>query len=108
MALDLIIVGGSLAILGTEHLFPFAFIAYKISFLAWKGSTLGYIIAGIKCVRINGDPLNWQYATARTLASILSYAACGLGFLWAAWEPRSQTWHDKLVGTIVVKIPVVG
>ena len=28
-----------------------------------------------------------------------------LGFLWVAWDPRKQGWHDKLAGTYVVKRP---
>jgi uncharacterized RDD family membrane protein YckC len=27
----------------------------------------------------------------------------GLGYLWIAFDPRKQAWHDKLAGTIVVK-----
>ena len=29
-----------------------------------------------------------------------------LGFLWIAFDPRKQGWHDKLAGTVVVnKVP---
>lgn len=26
-----------------------------------------------------------------------------LGFIWAAFDPRKQGWHDKLAGTVVVR-----
>jgi uncharacterized RDD family membrane protein YckC len=26
----------------------------------------------------------------------------GLGFAWAAWDPRGQAWHDRIAGTVVV------
>ena len=26
-----------------------------------------------------------------------------LGFIWVAFDPRKQGWHDKLVGTVVVR-----
>jgi uncharacterized RDD family membrane protein YckC len=27
----------------------------------------------------------------------------GLGYLWAFWDPKKQTWHDMAAGTVVVK-----
>ena len=27
----------------------------------------------------------------------------GLGYLWALWDNRKQTWHDKVVSTVVVR-----
>ena len=26
-----------------------------------------------------------------------------LGFVWVAFDPRKQGWHDKLAGTVVVR-----
>jgi uncharacterized RDD family membrane protein YckC len=26
-----------------------------------------------------------------------------LGFLWVAFDPRKQGWHDKMAGTVVVR-----
>ncbi len=38
----------------------------------------------------------------------LSYILCllplGLGFVWAAFDPKKQGRHDKLAGTAVVRI----
>jgi hypothetical protein len=28
---------------------------------------------------------------------------CLLGYLWALWDERKQTWHDKVVNSIVVR-----
>ena len=38
----------------------------------------------------------------RYFAYILSTVPFCLGFLWVAWDPRKQGWHDKLAGTVVV------
>jgi uncharacterized RDD family membrane protein YckC len=27
-----------------------------------------------------------------------------LGFLWAGWDENKQAWHDKIVGTYVIRI----
>jgi len=30
-----------------------------------------------------------------------------LGFLWAFWDPKRETWHDKIAGTKVVRVQKV-
>ena len=40
---------------------------------------------------------------ARYLSYYLSIVLFGLGFLWIAFDPRKQGWHDKIAGTVVVK-----
>ncbi|MCU1500672.1 MAG: hypothetical protein JWM12_26 [Ilumatobacteraceae bacterium] len=40
---------------------------------------------------------------ARQFTQFASAVPFGLGYLWMLWDPRSQTWHDKLVGTIVIQ-----
>jgi uncharacterized RDD family membrane protein YckC len=42
-------------------------------------------------------------AIGRYFAKFLSTIAIGLGYLWMLWDPRKQTWHDKLASTVVVK-----
>ena len=103
--MDLAVVGGTLTLAGAMPVFPLVFLIYKSAFLAWRGATVGYIVVGLRCVRSNGEALTWQYAIARTVASILSLLPLGLGFFWAAQDPLRQTWHDKIVGTVVLKIP---
>jgi uncharacterized RDD family membrane protein YckC len=29
----------------------------------------------------------------------------GLGFFWIAIDDNSQAWHDKIAGTVVVRVP---
>jgi uncharacterized RDD family membrane protein YckC len=29
----------------------------------------------------------------------------GIGFLWIAFDPGKQAWHDKIAGTAVVRVP---
>ena len=44
----------------------------------------------------------WRAGT-RQFTRIVSSIPLGLGYLWMLWDPESQTWHDKIVGTIVIK-----
>ena len=32
-------------------------------------------------------------------------AALGLGFFWIAFERERQSWHGKIAGTVVVRVP---
>lgn len=44
-------------------------------------------------------PTQW---IIRYLGYFVSLLPLGLGFLWVAFDPRKQGWHDKLAGTVVV------
>jgi uncharacterized RDD family membrane protein YckC len=78
---------------------------YQSAFLAWKGTTLGGIVCGLRVVRTNGADLRPIDAVVRGLSSIFSIAALGIGCLWMLNDAERQTWHDKIAGTIVVKLP---
>lgn len=82
-----------------------AWAVYQIGLWTWKGTTLGGIVVGVRGVRLDGRPMDLTVAAVRHLASYFSAFACFLGFLWAAWDPESQTWHDKIAGTVVVRVP---
>jgi uncharacterized RDD family membrane protein YckC len=75
--------------------------------LLWhfRGSTVGGIIFGLKVVRIDGKPSDWMTMCVRALACFFSLIVVGLGFLWIAFDPQKQAWHDKIAGTVVVRTP---
>jgi uncharacterized RDD family membrane protein YckC len=70
-----------------------------------KGRTPGMRITGNRLVDVNsGQPIGTGRAFGRVLfAAIISPAICLLGYLWALWDSRKQTWHDKIVSSIVIK-----
>jgi uncharacterized RDD family membrane protein YckC len=41
----------------------------------------------------------------RALAAAFSIVVLFLGILWIAWDPEKQGWHDKIAGTVVLKLP---
>ncbi|MBI4679499.1 MAG: RDD family protein [Elusimicrobia bacterium] len=87
---------------------PFSLVlwlVYQVGMWTWKSTTVGGIVFGLKGVRLDGRPMDFGVALVRHLASYLSAMALFLGFLWAGWDPEGRTWHDKLAGTIVVKVP---
>ncbi len=84
--------------------------AYFTVLHARTGQTAGKKVAGIRVVRIaNNLPPSFGLALARFIAYLvegfLCYLLIGfLGFLWPLWDSQKQTWHDKVAGTIVVKV----
>lgn len=75
--------------------------------LMWKlkGTTIGGIICNLKVVRLDGREMDWPTAIVRALGCFLSLFAVFLGFLWIIFDPERQAWHDKIAGTIVVRVP---
>lgn len=85
--------------------FPLWLAAYHIAMWATKGTTIGGIICGLKVVRMDDRPLDWGVAVVRALGAFLSLAVVGLGFIWVAFDDEKQSWHDKIAGTTIVKVP---
>lgn len=66
--------------------------------------TVGKRAAGVRVVTASsGEPISIGQGFGRALAKILSGIPFALGYLWAAWDPKRETWHDKLAGTAVVR-----
>ena len=72
-----------------------------------EGQTFGKRAMMIRVVRdSNGAPLGYLLAFGRTMSRFFDYFLFGLGLLWAIWDPKHQTWHDKIAGTVVVRSSV--
>ena len=107
-ALDAILVGVLNAWLNMdrqEGFYFFLLLVYHVAFWSWKGTTLGGIICSIKVVRTHGAELRPVDAVVRGLSSVFSIVALGIGCLWMLQDPERQMWHDKIAGTLVVKVP---
>ncbi len=51
------------------------------------------------------EPVSPARLVVRYLGYFPGILALGVGFLWIAFDRRKQGWHDKLAGTVVVRIP---
>ncbi len=106
--LDAILVGIAVNVLDlTRHdgYYPLMLVAYHIAFWAWRGTTLGGVVVGLRVIRVQGTDLRFPDALVRGLSGIFSIAALGIGCLWMLQDPEKQMWHDKIAGTLVVKVP---
>ncbi len=107
-ALDCLLVAIANALLDLNHHDSFFFLlllVYHIGFWAWKGTTLGGIVCSLRVIRTHGAELRPVDAVVRGLSSVFSIAALGIGCLWMLQDAESQMWHDKIAGTLVVKLP---
>ena len=80
-------------------------LAYFAGMWAWKGTTVGGVVLGLKVVRLDGRPVTFTVALVRGLGAALSVIVLFLGFLWIAWDPDKQGWHDRIAGTVVIRLP---
>jgi uncharacterized RDD family membrane protein YckC len=101
--LDLILVGILCVVL--HPIAPIVALAYFSALWAWKNTTIGGIVVGLKVVRTDGRPLTFPVALVRSLAAAFSIMVLFLGYLWIGWDAEKQGWHDKIAGTYVLKLP---
>jgi uncharacterized RDD family membrane protein YckC len=70
-----------------------------------KGTTIGGIVCSLKVVRLDHREIDWATAIVRAVSCFLSLFVAGLGFIWVAFDDEKQSWHDKIAGTTVVRMP---
>lgn len=103
--LDIIIVCILGALVGGPPLGFLVALAYFAGMWAWKGTTIGGIVLKLQVVRYDGERITFLVALVRGLAAAFSIMVLFLGFFWIAWDRDKQGWHDKIVGTVVVRLP---
>jgi uncharacterized RDD family membrane protein YckC len=101
--LDVILVSILCAVL--HPIAPLVALAYFSGLWAWRGTTVGGVVVGLKVVRVDGKPLSFPVTLVRSLAAAFSVLVLFLGFLWIAWDSEKQGWHDKIAGTVVLRLP---
>lgn len=70
-----------------------------------KGQTPGKQLLRIRVVKCDNTAITiWEAILRNVIGYQLSYLLYGLGFLWMFADKKSQTWHDHLSNTIVVRV----
>lgn len=105
LLIDLILIGVIFGPLSAGHLILPGLAAYGAVMWKYKGTTIGGIVCGLRVVRLDDRPLDWQTTVVRALGCFLSLAVAGLGFVWVVFDSERQSWHDKIAGTVVVRPP---
>ncbi len=85
-------------------------LALGVAYYGWlegspSGQTVGKHVMGIRVYDLRqGGPIGTGRAIGRYFARIVSAIPCLLGYFWMLWDTEKQTWHDKLVGSVVVPV----
>ncbi|MGD0810720.1 MAG: RDD family protein [Acidimicrobiales bacterium] len=85
------------------------FLAYQ---LGVSGSTPGMRIAGLKCVKADGQVLGGGMGVVRAIchwvASILCFIPFVVDMLFPLWDSQKQTLADKVMKSYVIVVPKQG
>jgi uncharacterized RDD family membrane protein YckC len=103
--IDLLLIGVLSAFVFAGLAFPILLVVYHVAMWTWKGTTIGGVVFSLKIVRLDGRPIDFAIALVRSLFSIISFVFLLVGFFWAGWDKEKQSWHDKIAGTVIVKVP---
>jgi uncharacterized RDD family membrane protein YckC len=105
LLLDILLVGILLSVLHIRDIEFVALAAYGAVMWKLRGSTIGGIVFDLRVVRLDGRAVDWETVIVRALGCFLSLVVVGLGFFWIAFDENNQAWHDKIAGTVVVRVP---
>lgn len=73
--------------------------AYQYLLIIYAGTTPGLLLARLELCRFNGSPAKRGLRRWRVLASFLSAASLGMGYLWVFLDEDSLCWHDRITHT---------
>ena len=77
-----------------------------VLFWIYRAATPGKMLVRAKIVDAQtGAKPSTAQCIGRYLGYYVSIFTLMLGFLWIAFDPRKQGFHDKLAGTVVVRTP---
>ncbi|ADB30062.1 RDD domain containing protein [Kribbella flavida DSM 17836] len=69
------------------------------------GQSLGKKVVGLKVVSPEtGELIGMGRTLGREVCAVIFNNFCFLNVLWPLWDDKSQTWHDKVAGDIVIKV----
>ena len=75
---------------------------YFVLFTGLRGQTPGKKALKVKVIDGRGNaPGLWRALLRETLGVAISYFL-PLSYLWAIWDKKKQTFHDKIAGTYVI------
>ncbi|MBA9001865.1 putative RDD family membrane protein YckC [Actinomadura cellulosilytica] len=103
---------------GSGGLVALAFLFWGLSFIVsvvgglWlvyqegtTGQTIGKRQMGIKLIGSHsGQPIGFGSAFVRKIAHILDGIPCYIGYLWPLFDDKKQTFADKVMSTLVVRV----
>lgn len=92
--------------LGVCYLLVIAFVLWNNGYRqGTTGQSIGKQVVGTRLVRArDGQPVGFGAAVGRQFLHVLDGLPLYLGYLWPLWDERRQTFADKVVDTVVVRV----
>lgn len=91
-----------------QYLYTAYLLAISFLFYAWfwthGGQTLGMRAWKIRLCDPQGRDVGWGRALGRFVAALLSWSCLGLGFCWCWFDKERLCWHDKLSGSVLLRV----
>jgi len=82
----------------------FVCFGYFAWFWSHGGQTIGMRAWKIRVQSVNGKPLSMWQILLRFLAAMGSWLVVGIGFMYALFNSKHQTWHDLVSETELVHV----
>lgn len=104
-------------LLGLAFMVALAFFALALAYVVWNfgyrqgktGSSVGKSVLRFKVVNDKTwQPIGFSQSIARLLVHFFLDTVFYIGFLWPLWDPRRQTFADKIVSTVCVTTASTG
>lgn len=73
--------------------------AYQYLLIVYAGSTPGLRLTRLQLSRFDGNPAKRSLRRWRVLASYLSAASLGMGYVWIFLDEENLCWHDRITHT---------
>ena len=79
---------------------------YAYIFMKKWSATPGKKILGLKVIRLNDNKGwgMWSVFVREVFGKSLSYFVFAFGFIWAFFDKKKQSWHDKLADSVVIRV----
>jgi hypothetical protein len=75
---------------------------YYLLSLSLSRGTAGMEVSGLRVITFSGDAPSRMILHWRALATVLSYAALGMGFAWLLIDEDRLCWHDRITHTYLI------
>ena len=73
------------------------------------GASPGMRMIGLKCINKNtGQVIGGGMGFVRAIAHFVDNIICYIGWLFPLWDAQKQTLSDKIMSTVVIKVPATG
>lgn len=93
---------------GTRLGLQLALLAVTVAYfvISWVriGQTIGMRAWKLKLLRADGGKVGALPALARFFLALVSLAILGIGFWWALFDAHKRTLHDRVCGTVMVRL----